>query len=89
MSTAPHQCTSFPGECISYVITPLQALVHIAQRLEKLHQCGWVHRDLKPGNILRLPRDHSWTLMDFGCAARIGTACFPSHGLRMYPSLMQ
>eukprot|EP00892_Ulva_mutabilis_P003554 jgi/Ulvmu1/1570/UM110_0033.1 len=50
--------------------TIIDALCLITQRLEALHGSGWVHRDLKPGNVLRLPGQHSWTLMDFGCAAR-------------------
>jgi serine/threonine protein kinase len=33
---------------------------------------GYVHRDIKPGNIMWLPRQNRWTLIDFGCAARIG-----------------
>ena len=37
-----------------------------------LHKAGWVHRDLKPGNILRRPQMHSWTLIDFGCTSQIG-----------------
>lgn len=52
----------------------MQALCLIAERLAHLHGSGWVHRDLKPGNVLRLPGQHSWTLMDFGCAARSGTS---------------
>jgi serine/threonine protein kinase len=31
-----------------------------------------VHRDIKPGNIMWLPRQNRWTLIDFGCAARTG-----------------
>ena len=50
----------------------VQALCLITERLAQLHGSGWVHRDLKPGNVLRLPGQHSWTLMDFGCAARSG-----------------
>eukprot|EP00892_Ulva_mutabilis_P005563 jgi/Ulvmu1/3379/UM158_0002.1 len=52
--------------------TIVDALCLIAERLVQLHGSGWVHRDLKPGNILRLPGQHSWTLMDFGCAAQSG-----------------
>ena len=54
------------------LLLSLQALINIAQKLEQLHANGWVHRDVKPGNILWVPREHSWTLMDFGSAARTG-----------------
>jgi serine/threonine protein kinase len=53
-------------------VTVLQVLCHVAERLKVLHAAGWVHRDLKPGNVLRRPEQHSWTLIDFGCTARIG-----------------
>ena len=62
-----------PLHANEYVNHCSQALTHIAQKLEQLHHSGWVHRDIKPGNILRLPKLHAWTLMDFGCAARAGT----------------
>jgi hypothetical protein len=52
--------------------TALQVMVHIARKLEQLHAAGWVHRDLKPGNAIWLPSQNSWTLIDFGCAARTG-----------------
>ena len=44
---------------------------HIADRLTELHTAGYV-RDIKPGNIMFLPRTKRWTLIDFGCASRIG-----------------
>lgn len=47
--------------------------MNIAKRLSSLHFDGWVHRDLKPGNVLWLPRKQRWTLIDFGLAARVGT----------------
>eukprot|EP00892_Ulva_mutabilis_P010845 jgi/Ulvmu1/8132/UM040_0028.1 len=52
--------------------TSLQVMVHIAEKLQQLHAAGWTHRDLKPGNAIWLPSKNSWTLIDFGCAARIG-----------------
>jgi serine/threonine protein kinase len=37
-----------------------------------MHEAGFVHRDLKPGNVMWLPRENRWTVIDFGCTARIG-----------------
>jgi serine/threonine protein kinase len=44
-----------------------------ASALGWLHQNGWVHRDVKPGNLL-LRADGSLALGDFGCACRTGEA---------------
>jgi serine/threonine protein kinase len=44
----------------------------LALRLAEIHELGYVHRDLKPGNVMWLPRENRWTVIDFGCAARIG-----------------
>jgi hypothetical protein len=45
-------------------VTILQVLCHIAERLEVLHAAGWAHRDIKPGNVLRRPEHHRWTLIN-------------------------
>lgn len=50
----------------------MQVLTHVAERLTDLHAAGYVHRDIKPGNVMWLPRKNRWTLIDFGCAARTG-----------------
>ena len=48
--------------------------------LQALHKAGYVHRGLKPGTTLRMPLEHSWSLIDIGCATFVGalrnlTAC--------------
>jgi serine/threonine protein kinase len=50
----------------------VQVLQHVTRSLLQMHQAGWAHLDLKPGNILRRPQKHSWTLIDFGCSRRFG-----------------
>lgn len=52
----------------------MQVIQHIASRLASLHKAGYAHRDLKPGNVMWLPRENRWTIIDFGCAARIGSS---------------
>lgn len=54
------------------VATTVFVLLHVAERLQQLHEAGWCHRDLKPANVLWRPKSNAWALVDFGCAARIG-----------------
>jgi serine/threonine protein kinase len=50
----------------------LQVLVNVARRLAEFQGAGFVHRDLEPANVMWLPRENRWTVIDFGCAAQIG-----------------
>lgn len=58
-------------ECVLGVKTPLQFWlqvgISIAGALQKVHEAGIVHRDVKPGNIL-IRRDGKALLADFGLA---------------------
>eukprot|EP00892_Ulva_mutabilis_P002841 jgi/Ulvmu1/12558/UM090_0045.1 len=63
-------------------ITIFQAVSHAVRALKGLHEFGYAHRDIKPGNILRRPKQHDWTLLDFGCTARIGTMASLSFSLK-------
>lgn len=46
-------------------------LLDVARGAEELHRRGWVHRDLKPCNILRRSDGHA-VLIDFGLLKRVG-----------------
>eukprot|EP00892_Ulva_mutabilis_P005913 jgi/Ulvmu1/3694/UM017_0111.1 len=63
-------------------ITIFQALSHAVRALRRLHEFGYAHRDIKPGNILRRPKQHDWTLIDFGCTAQIGSTAGLSFSLK-------
>lgn len=47
----------------------------LSRGLEDVHRAGVVHRDIKPGNIVRATRGgaHRWMLIDFGIARLLDT----------------
>ncbi|WP_323178658.1 protein kinase [Streptomyces sp. NBC_01381] len=47
-----------------------ELLTHICEGLAQLHGAGWVHGDLKPGNVLLMP-DGTARLADFNLAAQL------------------
>lgn len=55
----------------------LQLFQKVCEAVEFAHRHGWVHRDLKPGNIL-VTKDGTPKLLDFGIAKLIGPG--PSQG---------
>lgn len=46
-------------------------IARIAETLAAVHQAGFVHRDVKPSNIIIRERDRMPVLIDFGVACRI------------------
>jgi eukaryotic-like serine/threonine-protein kinase len=51
----------------------LDSMIHTARALHVLHGLGFVHCDIKPGNILRATDGQTW-IIDFGQTCRLGTA---------------
>ncbi len=53
---------------------PVEEALHIckqvAEALESAHECGVIHRDLKPGNVM-IRRDDSAKVLDFGLAKAV------------------
>ncbi|MCL1078166.1 protein kinase [Parashewanella spongiae] len=50
----------------------LDILPLIIKTIRHCHTKGWVHGDIKPSNILYLPKTHTVRLIDFGAFERIG-----------------
>lgn len=58
-------------------VSSLSIMIHVTTVVGRLHDAGWVHRDLKPTNAVFLPQQARWALVDFGCAARRGARPYP------------
>jgi hypothetical protein len=50
----------------------LQIVAQIAGKVQRLHSAGWVHRDLKPTNVLWCASKNEWLFVDWACASQIG-----------------
>jgi serine/threonine protein kinase len=51
----------------------LKFLAEMMLILDFIHQCGVIHRDIKPGNIMRRHSDQRLVLIDFGAVKEIQT----------------
>lgn len=63
------------GSLAQYLNQPLShtqkrnALIQAAQLIADVHQCGWLHNDIKPSNVLR--HEQQLLLTDFALASKI------------------
>jgi serine/threonine protein kinase len=56
----------------------VQALVGVARMVVALHAAGYVHRNIKPQNVLRHMKKHEWIISDYAYTAPIGALPFMS-----------
>ena len=62
----------------NYKLDDIKAIIlRLIDAVDTLHQCGWLHLDLKPSNILLKDNSatHEVILIDFALAQQINTPC--------------
>ena len=57
----------------------LELFIKVCEAVQALHDCGLIHRDLKPDNIMVLP-DSTIRVLDFGAAKHINRAALTVTG---------
>lgn len=67
--------------CLPYMpmAARLSALVNVAEALQHVHSKGYVHRDVKPENILYDQQMGKAFLTDFGYATKVGVETHPCY----------
>lgn len=65
------------------------ALRCVLVALSQLHARGWVHRDVRWDNILFVPTENSWYLIDLECADRNGQRLPDWYNRRLAPPEVQ
>ena len=45
----------------------------VTRTVAQLHAAGYVHRGIKPSNVLKLIQENKWVVSDYACTAPNGT----------------
>ena len=84
-SPAPDHVLSHAAQCQPRCARCVQVLSQIAATLHSLHDAGYVHRDVRPANIIWMPLEHRWALIGFERVARIDDVTPPAQRLPYAP----